>query len=674
MSTRKSVLFTALTTLCFTSLNIGLCADQAMQEKSCITEVKPYQIGVRHIESNGVGYNQGYTTLEGLFTVPKSLETCLVPFLDLRGHAFNNGKFAANAGLGLRLVNSRVWGINSYYDYRKTERFHYNQVSVGLESLGKVWDFRINGYLPVGKKHTSLYHAKFHEFEGNHMILRLKREFAMKGLNAEAGVHINMPKGMNCYLAAGPYYFEGNGKNAIGGEARARIMLHKYVGISVNGSYDPVFHGIVQGEARLTFPFGPKEHTVKKIGRSCANTQAVRALAMQPIDRNEIIVVDKKHKYRTAINQETGAPFFFLFVDNTSSSNGTFESPFHTLLDAQNTSNPHDIIYVFPGDGTNKGMNSGIHLKNSQQLLGAGFPYAFQTQFGTITAPAQASGRPLLGNSTPGATIVELADHNYVAGFQITQVNQRAMNAEATAMYTGLTIDNNIILGSDSDGSLRLIGAGNLRITNNVINNTSGTQNIRIAVNAAATMNATIEGNLINGGSFGLGLNFGTGCQVNFMIANNTITNRTNNSIFIGPTGGALHSSNITIVNNTISGVTASNGMFWQLGGPGCLTVKNNHFSNIAGSGILIAPIAGTNLFADIENNTISANSSALNLSASASSTSCLRLLNNTSTQNYVISASGAAHINLEPPVGNTGTVSTSGTTAVAADSCNCSN
>ena len=92
------------------------------------------RLTARHIEANGVGYNQGYTTLEGFFSSPNLERKDWVPFLDLRGHVFNNGKWAANAGVGARyLDDTRVWGGNIYYDYRNTTHQHYNQVALGVE-------------------------------------------------------------------------------------------------------------------------------------------------------------------------------------------------------------------------------------------------------------------------------------------------------------------------------------------------------------------------------------------------------------------------------------------------------------------------------------------------------------------------------------------------------------
>ena len=155
----------------------------------CQDGKRHYRVSARHIEAGGIGYSQGYTTLEGFFA-PDPQQWLLMPFLDLRGHVFNNGKMAANAGLGFRGISGcRTYGLNAYYDYRNTKRLHYNQVGVGLETLGTLWDFRINGYLPVGRKMTSPYNVQFGSFSGHYLLLSQKRQFAMKGADAEIGFH-----------------------------------------------------------------------------------------------------------------------------------------------------------------------------------------------------------------------------------------------------------------------------------------------------------------------------------------------------------------------------------------------------------------------------------------------------------------------------------------------------
>lgn len=67
------------------------------------------------------------------------------PIFDGRAHVFNNGQPAVNAGVGARyLTSSWVYGVNTYYDYRKTTHDHYNQCALGLEAMSERWDLRLN--------------------------------------------------------------------------------------------------------------------------------------------------------------------------------------------------------------------------------------------------------------------------------------------------------------------------------------------------------------------------------------------------------------------------------------------------------------------------------------------------------------------------------------------------
>lgn len=168
-----------------------------------------YRAAIRHIESGGIGYEDGYTTLEAFLASDPS-EWAVTPFLDVRGHVFNNGKWAANVGVGLRTPwKNRAYGINTYYDYRNTGRLRSNQIGVGLETLGELFDFRINGYFPVGTKISDPYHTAFKTFSGHHMILSQKYQSAMKGADAEFGFHFGKTESFDFYAAAGPYYFIG---------------------------------------------------------------------------------------------------------------------------------------------------------------------------------------------------------------------------------------------------------------------------------------------------------------------------------------------------------------------------------------------------------------------------------------------------------------------------------
>ncbi len=512
---------------------------------------RPMRVQARHIEGNGIGYNQGYTTLEGFFSPPTLWNEHWLPLLDVRMHLFNNGKPALNAGAGVRyLSSSRIWGANAYYDYRKTSRQHYNQVSIGFESLGRLWDFRLNGYLPVGCKQSHLFgDPSFDGFEGHYAYLRRKLEFAMKGVNAEAGIHVNKNKHTHLYFAGGPYFLEGRGRQAWGGQLRGAIDIDEYIRLEANVSYDNVFKWIGQGQISAILPFG-KKRTVKSTSLILADR------LVQNVDRFEIIPVDRMHKHTKAIDPQTGSPYYFLFVDNTSHSKGTYESPFHSLLDAQSASSPYDVIYVLPGDGTSKGMNESFIMQDGQKIWGAGTDQTLATPLGTLKIPREASVPPVI---TLG---IQLGNHCEVIGVHIDGTQGcPAIYGEA---IRDVLIQNNVITNCQVAGGLSAVTLqncqGNLVIANNQISKTIDGGAIAVS-DASVLVNATvqIQNNQIFSNAntvYTVSVNHGGPGTVSAVIQNNTIQQNNRDGIFIGydsftvPAFGALCGK---VIGNTVT-------------------------------------------------------------------------------------------------------------------------
>ena len=91
------------------------------------------------------------------------------------------------------------------------------------------------------------------------MLVSSKRQFAMKGINAEAGFHVDHFRKVPLYFAAGPYYLSGKGASTWGGEFRARVdLLKHYVRLEGNTSYDHFFKWTGQGQISINIPFGGK--------------------------------------------------------------------------------------------------------------------------------------------------------------------------------------------------------------------------------------------------------------------------------------------------------------------------------------------------------------------------------------------------------------------------------
>lgn len=552
-------------------------ADEwCFEDEFCGCAGHPYRIEASHIEANGVGYKKGYSSLAA-FAAPFTF-CSLVPFIDLRAHVFNDGKLAANAGLGVRtLLDTKIYGINGYYDYRKSSHHHYNQVGLGIEVLGRRLEYRLNGYLPVGKKESPAFHRDnssnplFDSFRGHDMLIstvsRSKSEFAMKGFDGEVGAVIMKKKHYNAYLGLGPYYYSGPyRKHAVGGRARLTVKAYKYVLLECISTYDSLFHEIVQGRIGVTVPFGPKKPASTSVDIPCCE----KALAMnkklyQDVERQEIIVLKSHRKKRLskhvsiAIDPTTSQPIHFLFVDNTSSSQGTFESPFSTLIDAQNASHKNDVIYVFPGDGTDKGMNTGIVLKDKQRFLGSNITYLFQTTLGIVTLPPLSASKPVISNTGALTTVVEMANDCQTTGMIINAIYPPTMG-----LFPGINMENSRnaqindnVINSASDGIDIIDYEGTINIFNNAITGVPVPLHFSDCI---AVISPTSDTNLVTLANNTLLNNDQSGIHIQNLRSHTQFVSVTQNAIANCQEGCLLENNNggiqATLVQNAITATT----------------------------------------------------------------------------------------------------------------------
>ena len=545
-------------------------------------------VGLRHTEARGVGYHSGYTTLEG-FGIYDRTTTCM-PFVDIRGHVFDDGKFAGNIGVGGRTLLSSINHLLGYYFYYDVRQDHHHltaqQVSPGIELLGKRFEYRMNGYFPVGDQKSHKYGFKFDEFHGHNILIKAKQRHVMIGGDAEAGAHITQSTKYDLYAGAGPYYFSAPHASAWGGKVRLLGRFKEYVSLEATYTYDHLFKSIIQGSVAVNLPFGRK---LKRKGKDCPqqNDLLLSRAAFAPY-RFEIPVIKKVSRKEKAINPVTGDPWMVWFVNNTSSSNGTFESPFPTLLDAQNASGPNDMIYVFAGDGTSTGMNQGITLQNGQVLFGSGISHDIPTTKGKIKIPAFTSNFPQITNT--GGNVVTLANGNEVSGMDITVTVTGAFGIiNGDNNINGAIIKNNNIIGSVNYRAILVTGQGIVTIKDNQCINLSTPApslhtGIRVVVEDATFMQANISNNTIYG--FLDGIDFGpfadpTTATTDATIANNLISNFSSSGIFHF-TG--MNNSTVRITGNTIQDLAGnSSPIVVQVNNPsgaGDVLIQNNNISS----------------------------------------------------------------------------------------------
>lgn len=257
------------------------------------TEERKYLPGIfllsaRQDIGSGVGYHSGYTTLEEL--VFTNLSKNLYPFLDFRAHRLLNDTYAANVGMGMRIFSEslcRVFGFNTYYDYRNIHHSHFNQLGVGFELLSSRCNIRLNSYFPIGKK-RGLICSNFDTSNG-FFLLRKNYQVALKGFNLEGEVLLGKlnPTNFFFYALGGPYYYKNDCKDVIGGLLGFSVKYKQILFLQISGTCDSIFKTRMQGTIGLTLPLGniPKRKT-----SSCLLSEMI---ILDAVKRNEMIVLDR---------------------------------------------------------------------------------------------------------------------------------------------------------------------------------------------------------------------------------------------------------------------------------------------------------------------------------------------------------------------------------------------
>lgn len=499
----------------------------------------------------------------------------------------------------------------------------------------------------------------------------------MKGANAECGFHFGKSAFTDFYAAAGPYYFIGKEDPATwGGKVRISGTFKDILTLEISDSYDRTFRNKFQGQISLSFALGPKSN-VKGRRSACKVASTLNDRMLQSVDRQEIVVINDAKRNTVAINPATGLPYFFVFVDNTSSSNGTYESPYHSLIQAQNNSSAHDIIYVFPGDGTTTGMNSGISLKASQKFWGSGISHPLPTSNGTFSIPAQSSTSPTITNTnadTEGNAIT-LATNNAISGFNIiSAINDAIYGTGAQSLdvsfctFRGTTtyaieasfpgaasisVTNNQFVDNANGIALTLNGTSSLICSENTFEGQTSVSAVPIEISADSNiLTLQIENNTFsNNTTGGVRCNFTDVVDASIHLVNNTFTSNGTGaqaslgSSFVILSNGTIENSSIVLRGNRFSGNT-SNSLYMHTSGALttlAVTASGNTMSSNGGSALVLAtPV--DHLTLTVEDSTITGiNDNGIAVIASGTSSTGRITVSNTTFTDIGNSSNGIA-------------------------------
>ncbi|HBR74077.1 MAG TPA: hypothetical protein DEA78_10260, partial [Cyanobacteria bacterium UBA11159] len=577
------------------------------------TETNTFSVrgGIRYT-TEGAGYEEGFTSFEGFIPLFQNPGKNLT-FIEGRLLLQNNAALGGNVVLGQRFFDesaNRVYGGYIAYDNRDTGNNSFNQIGVGFETLGENWDFRINGYFPIGDN-RQLADESFPSvfgFQGNDLLLNRTRQFesAMTEVDTEFGGKIARLGEGSLRGYAGLYYIDAPGDDsALGVKGRLEIRPTDYLTLNLSVQNDRIFDTRVVASLGITFP------GTSARGNNDDKPKGLDRMGDTVARQSTILVLEQTEQDRVAaINPETNQPWRFQHVVlGANGGNGTFESPVGTVQNGIDgtVSDGNNIVYVQLGN------NSEIlpfEIPDQVQVLSTGPVQELDTkQAGTVILPLSGTGQlpsidPLVimrNNSTLAGFAIINAPDSAVFGRNVRNVtirNNLIVNPAQEAIKLenvtgGINIANNIIDRTRSDSGILIdnsFGAADLRIANNTITN-AVEDGITLNLRGTAQGTANISNNVISrNGIDGISLQIFDTAQGTVNITGNSIF--ANRAIGIETIGSNRSQQTLNIANNIIS-QNGPPGSLWvgirsELNGTaiGTINITNNAITDNAYDGI----------------------------------------------------------------------------------------
>lgn len=264
-------------TLCFYSISSRVLAD----------DINGFPLMPR-VSGMGLGGTDEIVSGEGMAALLGNENG--IWLLDAQGKTAFHSSYVGSVGTGLRMVQSdqRILGAYVFGDGNVSATNHeYWFVSPGVESMGTLMDFRMNGYIPVGTQ-RNLTSTDFADNFGNYNYVTFTAHDQLDaivnnyeevgwGLDGEAGIRIAPLNGVRVY--AGGYHFNIPNSDDINGFAgRVQFPINSFVEFNVRDSYDNDQHNTIEVGLRFTLGGVNKSPTDPN--------QPIRERLLDPIERN----------------------------------------------------------------------------------------------------------------------------------------------------------------------------------------------------------------------------------------------------------------------------------------------------------------------------------------------------------------------------------------------------
>lgn len=520
------------------------------------------RVSARHVAGEGVGHTSSYSSLD--WFLPLSAESdSTMWFGDFRGLIFNDGEFGSNVGTGYRWFveeHNRIYGINGYWDTRNDNSLLFNQIGIGVESLGQYFDVRANGYTPAV---NDTYQHQFQNAYFQNNGLFIPSTVALSGMDAEAGVNLPSFSQISTSLFGGGYYYDSSQTIAAAGwRVRAEAAWRDAVVIGVSVQDDDLFGQTVSGMIELRHTVFHRVTLARRTMRhkfrdadGVGDGVTVRHRLADPVNRRQNIVLKEESARRAVFG---GAPLNFVHVVPGGAGDGTFENPYGTISNAMlDPLAPTGVIYT-PYGGT---FTEDVTMTPGSTLFSNGPVQFVNTDFGAAPLPLSGANRSLAALPSKIVGDVTLANNTVLNGFDV-------QGEISGTSVTDVSLINNRVASSPTD-AITLISSTGVSMNNMLIANPAQ-RGILLDTTAASLSSVTIQ----NSGSTALELDTSIGVSMNNLL----IANPAGRGILL--TDSAANMSSVTIQN---SGSTAL-----ELNTSAGVSMENLLIENSAQQGILL--------------------------------------------------------------------------------------
>ncbi len=340
----------------------------------------PARFNLKH-QSSSAGFD-GITGVGGFIPLNQTPgET--VTFLEGDLLLDNGGNLGWSLDLGHRGVDGDIERIRGGYigfDGRSTDESTFYQLAAGYERLAEDWDFRLNGYVPLGQSlnilsetHSEGLVQTHSGFQNNELVLsavnerrRIRQEEeALGGFDAEIATQLSEWEGGELTGAAGGYWLSGE-NSSWGGKLRLAANFKSNFKAGVSLQHDGVFGTNFVVSIGASWPQLRFQKDEEKAFQAAYEIpirlrDSIHRRDTVAVEQREDVDITRQTVTEALRNPEEGneadgfGTYRFVHVAlDGAVGDGTYETPFNTVADAVtfvNTNpdpdnNANTIIYV----------------------------------------------------------------------------------------------------------------------------------------------------------------------------------------------------------------------------------------------------------------------------------------------------------------------------------------